>query len=161
VLLEDMVARRELVRRGDRIGLPSAPQLSLRQRQLLATLLAQFASAARAPPTLKELAEQHKMTLRDLEPLIQVAVDDGHLVRLSPQMAIDRPALESLRQSLAEHFQRHPTAKVGELREQWGITRKHAVPVFEYFDECKVTVRAGDLRSAGWRLSLPLGEEST
>jgi hypothetical protein len=107
------------------------------------------------------LAEQHKLSLRDLEPLVQVAVDDGHLVRLSPQMALDREAFESLRQSLAEHFRRHPTAKVGELREQWGITRKHAVPIFEYFDECKVTVRAGDLRSPGPRLSLPIGEANT
>jgi hypothetical protein len=47
---------------------------------------------------------------------------------------------------------------VGELREQWKITRKHAVPIFEYFDECKITVRAGDLRSAGPRLSVPIGE---
>ena len=90
-----------------------------------------------------------------------MGVDDGQLVRLSPQMAIDRDALESLRQSLAEHFQRQPTAKVGELREQWGITRKHAVPIFEYFDDCKVTVRAGDLRSAGPRLSLPIGEANS
>ena len=74
------------------------------------------------------------LRLRDLEPLVQVGVDDGQLVRISPQMAIDRDALETLRQSLAEYFQRAPTAKVGELREQWGISRKHAVPIFEFFD---------------------------
>ena len=39
--------------------------------------------------------------------------------------------------------------KVGELREQWGITRKHAVPIFEFFDKCQITSRAGDLRSPG------------
>jgi hypothetical protein len=74
-------------------------------------------------------------------------------------MAIGRTALESLRQSLAGHFERHPTAKVGEIREQWGITRKHAVPIFEFFDDCHVTARAGDLRSAGSRLRTPIGEE--
>ena len=160
-LLNDMVTNRELVRRGDRVGLPSGAELSHRQRQLLGNLLVQFSAAGPAPPTLKELAEQHKITLRDLEPLVQVGVDEGQLVRLSPQMSIDRDALESLRQSLAEHFQRHATAKVGELREQWSITRKHAVPIFEYFDECKVTVRAGDLRSPGPRLALPIGEANT
>ena len=102
-----------------------------------------------------------QLALRDLEPLVQVGVDDGHLVRLSPQMAIGRPALESLRHSLAEHFRRQPTAKVGELREQWGITRKHAVPVFEYFDACQITRRDGDLRTAGPRLLSPIGEENS
>jgi hypothetical protein len=90
-----------------------------------------------------------------------VAVDDGQLVRLSPEMAIDVDAVESLRQSLAEYFQQHPTAKVGELRQQWGITRTHAVPICEFFDACKITLRSGDLRTAGPRLSTPIGEAST
>jgi selenocysteine-specific elongation factor len=160
-LLRDMVAQREVVCSGDRVGLPSGAELSLKQRQLLTKLLAEFAAAGRAPPTLKELAELHKLSLRELEPLIQVGIDDGQLMRLSSEMVIDRDALELLRQSLAEHFQRQPTAKVGELREQWGITRKHAVPICEYFDECKATVRSGDERTAGPKLSIPLGEHST
>jgi selenocysteine-specific elongation factor len=160
-LLEEMVASHELVRREGRIGLPSGAQLSQRQRQFLGTLLAEFAAAGPAPPTLKELAEKHGQSLRDLEPLVQVGVDDGQLVRLSREMAIDRAALESLRQRLAGHFERHPTAKVGEIREQWGITRKHAVPIFEFFDECRVTARQGDLRSAGPRLLSPIGEGMT
>jgi selenocysteine-specific elongation factor len=160
-LLADVVARRELVRRGDRIGLPSGAELSQRQRQLLAKLLAEFAAAGPAPPTDKELAERHQLSLRELAPLLQVSVDDGQLVRLSAQMAIDRDALDALRQSLAEYFQRQPTAKVGELREKWGITRKHAVPVFEFFDERQITRRSGDLRTAGPRLSIPLGEAPT
>jgi selenocysteine-specific elongation factor len=156
-----MVRQHEIVRRGDRIGLPSGAELSQRQRQLLEKLLAEFASAGRAPPTLKELAEKHKLPPRELEPLVQVAIDDGLLVRISPQMAIDRDALEGLRQSLAEYLQREPTAKVGELRQQWGMTRKHVVPIFEFFDQCQITLRAGDLRRAGPRLTLPLGEAST
>jgi selenocysteine-specific elongation factor len=155
-VVADAVARRELIRRDDRVGLPSGAELSQRQRQLLAVLLAQFTAAGPAPPTLKELAEQHKIVLRDLEQLVQVGIDENQLIKLSPQMAIDIRALESLRQSLVEYFQRQPTAKVGELREQWKITRKHAVPICEYFDECKITMRAGDLRSAGPRLSFPL-----
>ena len=111
--------------------------------------------------TLKEFGEKHGYSLKDLEPLVQVAVDEGRLVRLSPQLAIDREALEALRQSLADHFQKHPTAKVGEIREQWGITRKHAVPIFEFFDQYQITSRAGDLRSAGPRMSLPIDEAIT
>jgi selenocysteine-specific elongation factor len=159
-LIADAVAKREVVRRGDRVGLPSGAELSHRQRQLLDMLSNQFTAAGPTPPTLKELAEQHKISLRELEPLIQVGIDEGHLARLSPEMVIYIPAIETLRQSLAEHFQRQPTAKVGELREQWKITRKHAVPICEYFDDCKITIRAGDLRSAGPRLSFPIDEAS-
>ncbi len=54
-------------------------------------------------------------------------------------MVIDASAIEGLRRRLVEYFAKHTTAKVGELREQWGITRKHAVPIFEFFDERQVT----------------------
>jgi hypothetical protein len=71
---------------------------------------------------------------------------------------MDRAALESLRQRLAKHFENSPTAKVGEMREQWGITRKHAVPIFEFFDQCQITRRSGDIRWPGPRVSVPVQE---
>jgi selenocysteine-specific elongation factor len=160
-LLDTMTASRELIRRGDRIGLPTGAELTHRQQAMLDTLLAEVIAAGPTPPTLKEFAEKHGCSLKDLEPLVQVAVDLGRLVRLSPQLAIDRAALESLRQGLAQHFQKHPTATVSEMREQWKITRKHAVPIFEFFDQCQITSRAGDLRSPGPRISLSIDEAIT
>jgi selenocysteine-specific elongation factor len=38
---------------------------------------------------------------------------------------------------------------MAELRDAWGVTRKFAVPLCEYFDSIGVTTRDGDLRSAG------------
>jgi selenocysteine-specific elongation factor len=160
-LLDAMMASRELTRRGDRIGLPTGAELTHRQQAMLDTLLAEIIGAGTTPPTLKEFAEKHAYSLKELEPLVQVAVDQGRLVRLSPQLAIHRAALESLRQVLAEHFQKHPTATVGEIREQWKITRKHAVPIFEFFDQYQITSRAGDLRSPGPRMSLSIDEAIT
>jgi selenocysteine-specific elongation factor len=157
-LVEHMVAEGELVRRGERVGLPTGAELSHRQRTLLTALLAEVSDAGPTPPTLKEFAERHGYALQDLEPLVQVAVDEGMLVRLSPQLVINCEALEGLRQRLSAHFQRSPTAKVGEIREQWGITRKHAVPIFEFFDQCQITLRAGDVRSPGPRVSIPVAE---
>jgi hypothetical protein len=118
--------------------------------------MSECAGAGPTPPTVREFAERHGYPLKDVEPLVQVAVDQGLLIRLSPTMVIDPAAIEALRRRLAEHFQSHATAKVGELREQWGITRKHAVPIFEFFDQCQITSRAGDLRSAGPRASQPV-----
>jgi hypothetical protein len=32
------------------------------------------------------------------------------------------------------------------------------VPIFEFFDQCQITSRAGDIRSAGPRVSMPVSE---
>jgi selenocysteine-specific elongation factor len=110
---------------------------------------------------LKEFADRHGVSPKDLDAVVQVAVDEGQLIRLTPQLTMDRMALESLRQRLAKHFETSPTAKVGEIREQWGITRKHAVPIFEFFDQCQITLREGDIRSAGPRVGVPVDEAIT
>ncbi len=85
-VLGDLTARSELVRRGDRVGLRTAADLSHRQRQLLDVLLARCVDAGATPPTLKEFAASSGCTLKDLEPLVQVAVDEG---RFSPRVAPD------------------------------------------------------------------------
>ncbi len=158
MLVETMISEGELVRRADRIGLPSGAELSHRERNVLNAVLSEIGSAGATPPTLKELAERHNYQLKELEPLVQVAIDEGRLVRVSPLLVIEREAVESLRQSLADHFQRHPTGTVGEIREQWRMTRKHAVPILEFFDQRQITRRAGDNRSAGPYISLSLDE---
>jgi selenocysteine-specific elongation factor len=160
-LLDDMTKRGELVRRGDRVGLTTGPELSNRQRTVLTALVTEVSAAGPTPPTLKEFAERHGCTLKELEPIVQVAIDEGQLIRLSPQLVMNQGALDALRQRLADHFSKSRTAKVGEIREQWGITRKHAVPIFEFFDERQITSRAGDLRSAGPRLKSPVEEVAT
>ena len=157
-LLETMTASHEVVRRGDRIGLPTGAQLSHRQRNVLNAVAAEISAAGATPLTLKELAELHKYPLKDLEPLVQIALDEGRLIRVSPLLLLDRDALESLRQKLADYFQEHPTGTVSEVREQWQMTRKHAVPILEFFDQCQITRRAGDSRSAGPRLSQSIDE---
>jgi hypothetical protein len=42
---------------------------------------------------------------------------------------------------------------LAEIRDAFGMTRKHVVPLAEYFDETGVTIRQGDLRHAGPALS--------
>jgi len=157
-LLTAMDANGEIVLRENRIGLSTGPELSNRQRNTLITLTTEMSAAGATPPSLKEFAEKHGYSMKELEPVVQVAIDEGQFVRLSPQIIMDRHALEALRKRLVDHFNKSPTAKVGEIREQWGITRKHAVPIFEFFDECQITLRNGDLRSAGPKISVSVDE---
>ena len=87
---------------------------------------------------------------------MEVAVVEGRLERLSPDLAIDHAALEKLRKSLADYFRQQSTVTVSEIREHWGITRKHAVPILEYFDRHEITARNADIRIPGPRLHSPI-----
>ncbi len=67
-----------------------------------------------------------------------------------------RETLEKLRHVVVEMLGRHPAGiTVSMIREQLGITRKHAVPLVECLDRAGITVRRGDVRLAGPRLREP------
>lgn len=157
-VLDELVKQGELLRRGDQIGPRVGADLSHRQRKLLDVLLAECLEAGPTPPTLKEFATRNGCSVRDLEPLVQSAVNEGRLNRLSPEFAIDHQALENLRISLADYFLQHANITISEIREHWAMTRKHAVPILEYFDQRQITTRNADVRSAGPRLNLPIAE---
>ena len=157
-VLDELIAQGELLKRGDQVAPRVGAALSHRQRKLLDVLLAECLTTGRAPPALKEFASRNGCTPRDLEPLVEVAIAEGRLARLSPEFAVDRVVLEDLRMSLADYLQTHPSFTISEIREHWGITRKHAVPIIEYFDQQQITVRNGDARTAGLRLGMPIDE---
>lgn len=150
--LRDLISSGELFRRGDQIGPNVARKLSHRQQKMLDDLVDACVRAESTPPRLKDIATEAGCTQQDLEPLVEAAVIDGRLTRISPDFALDPAALDRLIQSLAEFLQSRPSFTISEIREHWGMTRKHAVPFFEYFDREQFTIRDGDYRRAGPRL---------
>jgi len=52
-------------------------------------------------------------------------------------------------------FARQPSISVADFKEALGVSRKHAIPLLEYLDRRRVTVRRGDLRVPGPGLETP------
>jgi hypothetical protein len=65
-------------------------------------------------------------------------------------IAFHADALQSLRPTLQNLWRQHPDGfSVGHLREELGITRKHAVPLATCLDKVALTKRVGDSRLPG------------
>ena len=68
-------------------------------------------------------------------------------------------AIEQGRDICREVFEQHGEVTMSQLREAWGISRKFAVPLCEYFDEAEITIRQGDVRVPGPKLAIPHWDE--
>jgi selenocysteine-specific elongation factor len=79
----------------------------------------------------------------------------GRLVRVSQEFTCTARQLEGLRAKLSAHFARRPAMSVAEFKDLAGVSRKWAVPLLEHSDRVGWTVRAGDERKAGGRLTAP------
>ena len=71
----------------------------------------------------------------------------GKIVRYTPDSYMEAAALESLKQATRAWLEAHGTATAAELKEAMGTTRKYAMPLLEYFDQCGLTRRDGDVRT--------------
>ena len=78
--------------------------------------------------------------------LLQRMVTQGTLVRVKDGLYFFGDAMRDAEQRLVAHFQQAKDIGVADFKELMGVTRKHAMPLLEYFDSRKVTIRVGDRR---------------
>ena len=107
----------------------------------------------RMPPTIKEVAAELETTIDIVGSLMRFATQQSILIDLGKGFFIADDAFQMLCHELFQLFEKSPHRSVAEIRDQWQVTRKHAIPLLEYCDQTKLTQRDGDARSAGPRLN--------
>jgi len=81
--------------------------------------------------------------------ILQLLIDDGTLVRVHGELFFHARAIERLKTLLQQYGREHEPERlidVAKFKELAGVSRKYAIPLLEYFDSQRVTVRAGDKR---------------
>jgi selenocysteine-specific elongation factor len=117
-----------------------------------ADLLAALESAIREggiePPTLKELAERlgrsEKELLEHLKPLLR----SNRVIKVKSDIFYAPEPLARIRELLVRHLEAKGEVTPAEFRELTGLSRKFNIPLLEYFDQEKLTIRVGERRLA-------------
>ncbi|MDA0807507.1 MAG: selenocysteine-specific translation elongation factor [Planctomycetota bacterium] len=149
-ILEHLVKKKELVELGSNLGPTDLQvQLTKHQRKNRDEILAQIVAGDLTPPMLKDLAKSLDLKSADVEQLLNLWVEDAMLIRVGDGLYYTPDALDEARQRCVRQIEDHGPATMAELRDAWEVTRKYSVPLCEYFDAVGVTIRDGDLRSAG------------
>ena len=103
-----------------------------------------FADAGLQPPPVSELINTIPQKPKVIEGVVGFLVKQGTLVRLADGVYVHHRNLDSARQRIETH--RGQTIDVGQFKELFGLSRKIAIPLLEYFDRAGVTKRVGDSR---------------
>jgi selenocysteine-specific elongation factor len=85
--------------------------------------------------------------------------DAGEWVDIGPGW-MHREAFERSVDAARALFATRPAISVAEFKDALGVTRKHAIPVLETFDQGRLTIRRGDLRVPGPGLAAPRSPHS-
>jgi selenocysteine-specific elongation factor len=98
------------------------------------------------PPTLKELGEGVGMAEKPLLEHLNRLVREGRAVKIKSDIFYPPGAVAELREKLTIFLREQGEVTPPQFRELTGLSRKFMIPLLEYFDGEKLTIRVGDKR---------------
>ena len=104
------------------------------------------------PPRVQDLPEELDLSEERVAEALELLVMDRGVVRVAQHLFYDAATMADLHARLVAHLQEHGTIDTGGFKELTGTSRKWTIPLQEYFDRIRLTLRVGDrrrLRSEG------------
>ena len=81
--------------------------------------------------------------------LLTLLAADGKLVKVAPELLMHRDAVTEARACALRLFMKAHQFTTMDFRDALGVSRKYAVPLLDYLDTVRVTVRSGNVRTPG------------
>ena len=121
-------------------------RLSPEQQRVVDGLEADFRQAGAAPPSPEEALGRLGVKGTDRHELFQLLVADRRLLRVKESLYFHAAALQDIQGKLVQHLRDKRQIGPADMKDLFGVSRKYAIPLMEYFDSQKVTVRQGERR---------------
>ena len=139
--------RGELRADAERVHPPgAAAKLSGPDADAQEKLAAALDHAGLAPPRVAELPGLIGQTPQRTMALLKALSGAGRASKVSEELWFGAGALLELRRRVLAHLAEHGSIDAQAFKELTGLTRKFAIPLLEYFDREKLTLRIGDKR---------------
>jgi selenocysteine-specific elongation factor len=144
LLLQEMIQTNQVILEKEKIRL-AEHRISVRE-DLLSQVERTIRAGELTPPSLRELVEGFHMDQRDLRNHLELLVNRGTLVRIKGELYFHNEAISRLKEALVDFIRINGEITTPQFKDLTQISRKYAIPLLEYFDNAKVTIRVGDKR---------------
>ena len=105
-----------------------------------------YEQAGLMPPTRKEVMDHYPQQVKQVASVLDVMVKEAVLVKISEDLYYHRQVIDKLREDYRNLLVADGKASPVTFKEMTGLTRKFIIPLMEFFDTTKLTIRTGDFR---------------
>ena len=145
--LEGLVRDGVLAMRRGRLARPGfAPSPTAEDTEARDAIRARLANGLDAP-RLDEVGAELGLDPQRLDDLVRLMEAEGDLVRVEHDYYVDADIMADAIRRVRTELGGRAGLSPGEFRDILGISRRHLIPVLEYFDRTGVTVRSGEGRT--------------
>ena len=137
----DIVAEQEVLRLKDHKVSLASDQAKVRE-----VIITAYEKGGTTPPNLKDVLEPLGMNFKEASGVFRLLQEQGELVKINADMYYHAPALDGIKAKMVAFFADNQEMSAPDFKEMTGLSRKYLIPVLEFFDKEKITVRVGDVR---------------
>ncbi len=98
------------------------------------------------PPTVKDLSLEVRKPEGQVRDVLQKLVFEGKAVKTKGDLYFQRDVMEKLKERVTSHFKSNKELTPADIKSMFDLSRKYTIPLLEYLDEIKLTIRVGDKR---------------
>lgn len=105
-----------------------------------------FEAAALQPPFFKEIASTLPGTPKQHQAVLEWMLSQAILIKTKEDIYFHASAIKELQQRLVAFLKENGEINTPQFKDMTQVSRKYTIPLLEYFDGQKVTIRIGDVR---------------
>jgi selenocysteine-specific elongation factor len=105
-----------------------------------------YSEAGLTPPSLTDVVNDFKDQKAKAQSIIKLMLKDGDLIKINEEMCFANDVLAKLRDDYKAMLVKDGKATPATFKDLTSLSRKYIIPLMEYFDVNKLTVRVGDHR---------------
>jgi len=128
---------------GWRVSVSSQEELAVQRVESL------LRDARFSPPRTPEIPKALGLPQNVVDSAIRLLIEQGKAAQLEDKLVFHSDAIAAAQAVVLELFARAPSFTTMQFRDALGVSRKYAVPLLDYMDSKKFTVRTGNVRTPG------------
>jgi selenocysteine-specific elongation factor len=146
-MLKELMDSNEVLIEKDKLRLPTH-RVSLRddQKRLKNMVEGFFEKGGLQSPSPKELASKLSTDESEVRNVIRLLMEEGAIIKAKEDIYFHKEAVEKLKGELIQFLRAHHEITTAQFKEITKVSRKYTIPLIEYFDNSKITIRVGEKR---------------
>ncbi|MDC3237141.1 selenocysteine-specific translation elongation factor [bacterium] len=105
-----------------------------------------YQSNGLTPPFFRTICKDLEIDKKTSTDVLHMLIDEKSIIKTKDDLYFDAGEISRLEQKLVEFLKTNESITTPEFKEMTQVTRKFVIPLIEYFDSVKVTIRVGDIR---------------
>ena len=98
------------------------------------------------PPFFKDICAKFKIEKKTAFDVLDMLILEKEIIKAKEELFFHKDNINSLKQKLIGFLSTKGSITTSEFKNMTNVSRKYAIPLIEYFDSIKLTIRIGDTR---------------